>query len=321
MPPRHRPARVLMLVAATACWGAGTVATKLVLDSVEPLTLLPMQLAASCLVLSAAAAVSGTSFAWSSQRARLAALGLLNPGAAYALGLLGLASLTASMSVLLWAAEPVLIVLLAAVILRERTPLALAAGIATAVVGAGLVVYQPGAAGDAVGVALTLAAVSACALYTVWARRLIADDASLPVVLAQQAAALAFAVVLAGVVSAAGGVGWAFGDLTPRDWLGAAASGVLYYGAAFWLYLGALRDIPASVAGAFLPLIPVFGLAVAHLTGERLDPRQWMGAALVVGATAAVALRQLSPEDRTEASPADRGEVSRLRRRRGSRRR
>ncbi len=294
MPHKVSYNRVSMLVAATACWGTGTVVTKQVLDSVDPLTLLPLQLAASCLFLLAAIRVSRTRLAWSPQMSRLTILGVLNPGVAYALGLLGLASISASMSVLLWAAEPVLILLLAAAVLREQIPLALAAAIGVAVVGVVLVVYRPGAAGDAVGVALTLAAVGACALYTVLTRRLLVDDASLPVVLIQQGAALGFAVALAAIVQRAGGDGWSTGSMTPMTWVGAAVSGVLYYGAAFWFFLAGLRQVPASVAGAFLPLIPVFGIAAAHLTGERLDPRQWLGATLVVGATVVVATRQVS---------------------------
>ncbi len=289
--------RVPLLVAASACWGAGTVVTKQVLGSVEPLTLLPLQLAASCLFLLAAVRISSPRVAWSPQMTRLTLLGILNPGLAYALGLLGLASITASMSVLLWAAEPVLILLLAAAVLREHVPLALAAAIAVAVLGVVLVVYQPGATGDAVGVALTLAAVGACAVYTVLTRRLLIDDGSLLVVLTQQAAALGFAIVLAVIVQGVGGDGWSTGSMTPLTLLIAAASGVLYYGAAFWFYLAGLRQVPASVAGAFLPLIPVFGVAVAYLTGERLDPGQWLGAALVVGATAFVTTRQVSRLD------------------------
>lgn len=290
--------RVPMLVAATACWGVGTVVTKQVLGDVAPLTLLPIQLAASCLLLAAVAVLAGTRrarsdrFRWSLPTRGLAALGVLNPGLAYALGLLGLTSISASMSVLLWAAEPVLILLLAAALLREHIPAALVAALGTAVVGVLLVVYQPGTAGDAAGVALTVSAVGACALYTVLTRRLLLDDESLPLVLAQQVAALVFAVLLATAVQLATGNGWSIGNLPSATWVAAAASGVLYYGLAFWFYLAALRQVPASVAGAFLPLIPVFGVAAGYLVGERLAGRQWTGAAIVVLATVAIAVQQ-----------------------------
>jgi len=49
-----------MLVAATACWGVGTVVTKQVLDDVAPLTLLPVQLTASCLLLAGVSLLTRT---------------------------------------------------------------------------------------------------------------------------------------------------------------------------------------------------------------------------------------------------------------------
>lgn len=283
---------VAALVSAAACWGVGTVLTKQVVDDVAPLTLLPLQLAASCTFLLIVAAVRREALSWSPSVRQLAALGALNPGLAYALGLIGLTTITASMSVLLWALEPVVILLLAALVLREHIPAALTACVAVAITGVLLVVYQPGATGDAAGITLTLVSIGCCALYTVLTRRLMLDDSSLIVVLAQQAVALVFAVLLATAITALGGTGWDLNGLDAGAWLPAAASGVLYYGAAFWLYLTGLRNVPASYAGAFLPLIPVFGVAAGYLAGERLEPRQWIGAFVITVATAAIARQQ-----------------------------
>jgi probable blue pigment (indigoidine) exporter len=290
---------VAALVAAAACWGFGTVASKQVVDDVAPLTLLPVQLAASCALLLLVTRLRGQSLAWTPPLRRLAALGVLNPGIAYALGLIGLTMITASMSVLLWALEPVVILLLAALVLHEHVPAPLAASIGVAILGVLLVVYQPSAAGDAVGITLTLVSIGFCALYTVLTRRLMLDDSSLTVVLAQQATALAFAVVLATVVQLAGGTGWNLTGLGAGAWLGAAASGILYYGLGFSLYLAGLRQVPASYAGAFLPLIPVFGVAAGYLVGERLEPRQWLGAVVILAATTTIAVR----ERRTATAP------------------
>ena len=289
--PTQRTA-VAALVAAAACWGIGTVASKQVVDDVAPLTLLPVQLTASCVFLLVIALARREPFDWTPPVRRLAALGVLNPGIAYALGLIGLTSITASMYVLLWATEPVVIMLLAALVLREHIPLPLAVFVGVAVTGVLLVVYQPGATGAVVGVTLTLVSVGFCALYTVLTRRLLLDDSSLNVVLVQQVAALGFAVVLASVVHVAGGPGWDLAGLSAGTWLGAGTSGILYYGLGFWFYLSGLRHVPASYAGAFLPLIPVFGLAAGYVVGERLEPRQWLGAVVIVAATAAIAVRQ-----------------------------
>jgi probable blue pigment (indigoidine) exporter len=287
--PRHA---VTALVAAAASWGVGTVVTKQVVDDVTPLTLLPLQLAASCAFLLLVVLGRREPLSWSPSVRRLSALGVLNPGVAYALGLIGLTTITASMSVLLWALEPVVILLLAGLVLREHIPLALAACVAVAITGVLLVVYQPGAAGQAVGIALTLVSIGCCALYTVLTRRMMLDDSSLNVVLAQQAAALGFAVVLATVVTLVGGTGWDLTGLGALTLLGAAASGVLYYGLGFLMFVNGLRQVTASYAGAFLPLIPVFGVAAGYLVGERLEPRQWLGALVSIGAVGAIAWQQ-----------------------------
>ena len=203
---------------------------------------------------------------------------MLNPGLAYALSLLGLAHITASLSVMLWAIEPILILFLAGWLLRER-------------IGPSLIVLSPAAAAgmsrrhlparqrrQSAGVLLTVAGVACCAIYTVATRRwLAASDSTMQVVVAQQTYGMAFALVLAAAV-------WLFGgaarleDVTAAGWASAIASGVLYYGLAYWLYLTGLRSVAASVAAVSFYLIPVFGVAggVVFL-GERLDPSQWLG--------------------------------------------
>ena len=293
-PPTSSYRHVLLIVAATACWGGGTVLSKQVLDrGVAPLTLLAIELAASSLLLLLTLALLRQRVTWSPSITRLSALGVLNPGLAYALGLLGLVSVSASMSVLLWATEPILIMLLAVLVLREPIAPTTVLTVAIAMIGVLLVVYRPGATGDAIGVALTVTAVSACAGYTVLTRSMLLDDSSLAVVLAQQIAALAFAILLAGTTAAVG-----VADLgpptDPTTWALAAASGMVYYGFAFWFFVGGLKEVRASIAGSFLPLIPVFGLAASYLAGDRLIGRQWVGVTLVILATAAAAIVRLA---------------------------
>ena len=110
---------LVALVLAATCWGVGTVISKAALDEVPPLTLLPIQLAVSLVILAVLMRRQGISFR-SDGSPLLGRLGLLNPGAAYALSLLGLATITASLSVLLWALEPLMILFLAGWFLRER---------------------------------------------------------------------------------------------------------------------------------------------------------------------------------------------------------
>src|SRR5262245_6854248 len=108
---------LLALVLAAACWGTGTVISKAALEEMPPLTLLAVQLGASLAVLAVLMRRHGVAF--HGGPVLLGRLGLLNPGAAYALSLLGLVTISASLSVLVWALEPLLILFLAAWFLRE----------------------------------------------------------------------------------------------------------------------------------------------------------------------------------------------------------
>lgn len=115
------------------------------------------------------------------------------------------------------------------------------------------------------------------------------SDSTAQVVLAQQVYALTLAVIVIGVVGWLGG-GVAPMQPSPVGVMSAVGSGVLYYAAAYWFYLSALRRIPASRAATSFYLIPVFGVTASALVlGERLDPRQWLGVAIVVLALIAIA--------------------------------
>jgi probable blue pigment (indigoidine) exporter len=276
---------IAALVLAAMCWGLGTVTSKAALAEIPPISLLTIQLAASLIALTALMRWQGIPLRGSAS-SLLGRLGLLNPGLAYALGLIGLMTISASVSVLLWALEPLMILLLAGLFLRERiTPMLIAMSVLAAG-GVFLVVYDPTSVGGQVlGVALTLAGIVCCAAYTVITRRFIPDARETSqVVLAQQAYGLALAVGLAAAVGLLGG------DLVPTTIspLGLTSgvlSGILYYAAAYWLHLGALRRVPASIAAASFYLIPIVGVtAGALLLGERLSVSQWIGALIVLGA-------------------------------------
>jgi drug/metabolite transporter (DMT)-like permease len=281
---------IAALVLAATCWGAGTVISKAALDEIPPVTLLPIQLAGSLVVLSILLRRRGVALR-TEGATLLGRLGLLNPGIAYALGLLGLTSITASLSVLLWVTEPLLILVLAAWFLRERLSAGQAILSLIAVGGMVLVLDTPSIADvQWVGVGLTMAGVACCAAYTVIARRSIgASPETGPVIVAQQAYALAFALGLMTVVAIAGG-DVIPSAVTPIGLASALGSGVLYYAAAYWFYLGALRRVPAPVAAMSFYLIPIVGVAGGTaLLGDRLGPTQLIGAAVVVGALLASA--------------------------------
>ena len=271
----------LALIGAAASWGLATAVSKRAVAEFPPLILLTVQLAVSLAALAILMRWRGISWRTPGIPPLLIWLGVLNPGAAYLLGLLGLVSISASLAVLLWAAEPILILLLAAVVLHEPVGRRLIAMSFLAALGMAILVADPSVSGGLVGVLLTLAGVACCAVYTIVARRLIgAADGTVPVVAGQQLAALlviggvtaAFVATRNLVVPAATAVGW----------LSAGLSGLLYYAVAYWLYLSALRHVPASIAAASFYLIPAFGLVASFaLLGERLSAQQLVGVGIV----------------------------------------
>jgi len=276
--PRARG--TLSVLGATVCWGVATVMVKHALGSIPPFFLLAFQLLLSVSFLWAAVTRLGHRSTFREIRS-LSLPGLLNPGLAYALALLGLVTTTASMSTLLWAAEPILIFLLAWPLLGERWNPHLGGwlilGIAGVVVIAGIGAITSGAA---IGNALILTGVACCALYSVISSRTARIADPLVIAAAQQSSAVMFALALA-----AGELVLSRAPLRirPTDLFWAALAGFLYYTVAFWLYLIGLRNLPASRVGAMLNLVPVVGVSTAALTlGERLTPTQAIGAVLII---------------------------------------
>ena len=283
MSPRVRA--LLFVVLAAACWGTGTVLSKAAVSEFPPLTLLGGQLLVSAGILGLAVRWTGESTR--NVDRRLVALGALNPGLAYALSLIGLTMIPASASVLIWAMEPILILLVAGLVLGER-PGGPIVGLSIAAL-VGLSVAVGGQAGGAAvpGLVLSVAGVACCVGYSVATRRWIATSSStLAVVALQDVVALAIvaAVLVAGTLA---GFSTVPAALTPAGIASAVASGILYYGAAYLLYLDALRVLPVSIAAISFYLVPVFGIAAASLAGETLTTLQWIGTTATIAAVLA----------------------------------
>jgi Predicted permease, DMT superfamily len=193
--------------------------------------------------------------------------------------------------------EPLLILVLAAWLLRERVTRALVILSLVAVAGMLLVIDQPDRTGAPIGILLTVAGVGCCAVYTVITRRwLPTADSTAQVVVVQQAHALGFAFILVSAVWVLGGA-VVPASVSPTGWASAIGSGFVSYGVAYWLYLAGLRRAPASIAAASFYLIPVFGVSGGFLLlGERLEPSQWVGVAIVLAAIALILGRSSATE-------------------------
>ena len=276
----------LFLVGAAAAWGLATAVSKRAVDEIPPLVLFPVQLGVSLVTLGTLSLLGRSRPLQPVGRRALTWLGVLNPGVAYTLGLIGLTQITASMSVLLWATEPLLILGLAVLVLKERVGHHMVLGSFGAICGVLLIALQADRRGSLAGIALTLSGVLACAFYTIVAKRLLVNTSALPGLIVQQLAAFGFSLAVLGV-SALWLSPMQFVEISGTAWASAVGSGVLYYAAGFWFYLIGLRDTTASTAGSFLNLIPFFGIGAGFiLLGETFTRQEWLGAGLILGSLA-----------------------------------
>jgi drug/metabolite transporter (DMT)-like permease len=192
---------------------------------------------------------------------------------------------TASMSTLIWDFEPIIIIGLALVILRERITRSLGAFSFLATLGVVLVAgVDLNAQGNSVliGNLLTLTGVFCCSTYIVLTRRIASTLDALPLVALQQTVAWVWVLAIwpTELMRAAT---QNLLTISPTIWGWAVLSGIVSYALAFWFYITGLKNTPASLAGFFINLVPIFGVAGAYLfLSERLSTIQWVGAVLIL---------------------------------------
>lgn len=105
---------------AALCWGSATVMSKGALDQVPPIALFVIQLASSLAFLWTLLLVRGVRTGAIRDAFRIAWLGLLEPGIAFVLALIGLAYTKAGIATLIASSEAPMIAALSALLLRER---------------------------------------------------------------------------------------------------------------------------------------------------------------------------------------------------------
>lgn len=295
-PIRRRPGKRLAIAAAVlsaACWGSATVMSKGVLAHMPPMTLLAIQLTASIAFLWLAVLILRLRVRLDRPSRRASLSGLLEPGLAYTFGVVGLMLTTASSATLIGTAEPLFIVLLAWLLLKERVGAPVLGLVLMASLGIGLVAapdIRGGAGGGSlVGDMLVTAGTLFAALYVIATRKLVMTLDPLPLSALQQSVGLIWTLGVLSLALLLGLTTVGLGGVRPDILALAALSGVVQYALAFWLYLHALRRLPANIAAFYLALIPVFGIATAYaFLGEALTPVQWLGAACVVVSVGAV---------------------------------
>lgn len=218
-------------------------------------------------------------------------LALLEPGAYFVLESYGLKLTLASTASVLIATIPLFVLLGEVLFLRLRVrPLDLALILAS-LVGVAMLLNAFGVsqAGTLQGNLLVLGAAVTASAYTLLARKVLASVDALSVTRWQAYFAAAFYGPFAGI---------AWGQeknfpTSPEPWLAIAYLGLFCSFGAYFLLNYSLAHLRPSLVAAFSNLIPVVATALSVLLlGERLSLVQGVGAALTVGAVAALTLRQ-----------------------------
>jgi O-acetylserine/cysteine efflux transporter len=277
--PGRRPA--VALVAAAALWGLAVSGTKYALGGFDPVTLLSVELLAGAGVLWAALLVRG----YRPPRSwwRPAVLGLLEPALAYLSDTFGLARTSAVHGAVIGGLESGLVVVLAALLLRETVTrpaiAAIAGGLAGLAVLAGAGTGAGG--GTAAGDLLVAGGALSASLYTIVAKRF-EDGSDALSLTAWQFTAAAVVSLLVTIARRAAGPGAGTVSAAPRFWLAAVLVGAGGFGLSFLLFNMVIADVDAGRAAVVLNLIPVFGAASAVVfLGEGMTARDALGAVLI----------------------------------------
>src|SRR6202046_5065467 len=267
------------LLAAAGLWGVAVTGTKYALGGFDPVTLLSIELMAGAGVLWAALLIRGYRPPGSWWLPAL--LGVLEPALAYLGDTFGLSLTSAVHGAVINGLESGLVVVLAAVLLRETITRPAILAVVAAL--AGLAVLAAAGAGrsSAAGDLLVAGGVLSASLYTIVAKRF--DDGSDPLSLtAWQFTVAALVSLLVTGARWAGSSGGGTVSAAPRFWLVAVLVGAGGFGLSFLLFNTVIVQVDAGRAAVVLNLIPVFGVASAVIfLGEGMTGRDALGAVLI----------------------------------------
>lgn len=282
MEPRPPASAYFALAGTTLVFGLSFVGTKYALRGFEPLLLATSRFALAGAILWVVWRLCGSrEHATRAELARVALLGFVSLTVYFAFENTGIARTSASQAAILMAAVPIFVIVLNAFTLREHNTGRQWAGVAVSFLGiVALVSFGDATGGGTImGDLLLLVACVAAALYAIMARRLLVRRSPLFVTAFQNLFGALFMLPLALVELSLAG-------LRRPTWgtLGALAYLTVFCSVAgYWLLNYALSHVEASKASVFLNLIPVVGVAGAHLLlGERFALPQLVASGVVI---------------------------------------
>jgi drug/metabolite transporter (DMT)-like permease len=265
------------LLTAAGLWGVAVTGTKYALGGFDPVTLLSVELMAGAGVLWAALVIRGYRPPGSWWLPAL--LGLLEPALAYLGDTFGLSLTSAVHGAVINGLESGLVVVLAAVLLRETITRPAIVAVVAALAGLAVLAGAGEGHSTAAGDLLVAGGVLSASLYTIAAKRF--DDGSDALSLtAWQFTAATLVSLLVTTARWTAGAGTV--PAAPRFWLIAALVGTAGFGASFLLFNTVIVQIDAGRAAIVLNLIPVFGVVSAVIfLREGVTSRDALGAVLI----------------------------------------
>jgi drug/metabolite transporter (DMT)-like permease len=287
----------LALVLSALLFGVGTAFAVYALRGLTAFDLLAVEIGSATITLWIGLAIVGprTSRRWPIY----ALLGLLEPALSFVLYNSGLAQTSATHGALLESLDGLFVVVLGALLLRERLNVPIVLSLLLGLAGAVLVAATQGANGPdratRTGDVLVVLGIVAAAFYSIAVRRFGGKDPALTITAYQF---LAAAVVVSPLVL----VSWLTqGSGLPRastsQIAAALASGVLGTAGAYLLFNVGIARIPAGQAVLVFNLVPVFGTAAAVLgLGERLRALEVVGGGLIVLSLFALSFAEGTPD-------------------------
>ena len=297
----------LVLVGANVLYGTSYVASRIALDAFPPATLALLRLLLAIALLSALAPRGDrTSRPSPGDRVRIACMGILGFTAAYALAHWGVYLSTVTNAALLIVVEPIAVIALSPLMLRERLARAEAAGAALALAGTVLVVVNgiPGITEDIAphwrgDVLLVLSGV-AFASYTLIGREVLARRAPFAVTLGS----IVWGAIAIVPLAAAEWPGSSRPVLTPAAIAATLYLGLVISGLGYLVWNWAIQRVTAPRAAVFLTIQPVVGAGLGMaVLGEPITRYTLLGGAWIVLGLILTVRRRSESSRMTEAAP------------------
>jgi drug/metabolite transporter (DMT)-like permease len=301
MPIKNEYKGILLTILATLCWGGGMVLSKRSLSNADEDSLFVVQLISAWACVLIVTLIGGK---LSLREWKHSWLGLLEPGIAFYLVLVGLGRTSAINATILQSMEGLMIIGLSFIFFRGRASSHTLLWGSLSTIGAILVTTKESIlTGVSInsGDYLVLLGTLFAAVYVTLSSRIVGQKNSAESLLFWQLSCCTVLVI--GYLMLRGGLSLHVGQFNVY----AVSSGVLAYGMSFYFYLLGMKYIPTSLSAILLCLTPIFGVFLSVLfLAETINTQNIVGFAMILASSVFVTrgiVRPGATQPRADLSP------------------